>query len=66
MIELTEKGIEAAGKIYNRHNQLTEFLAVITGVSKEQAEANACRIEHVIDEEVFAGILTYMRTHKSD
>ncbi len=59
-ISFTPKGTETAGKIYNRHRQLTDFIAAITGVPLEQAEENACKIEHVIDEDVFAGILRYM------
>lgn len=61
VIRLTEKGINAAEKIYNRHRELTRFLEHIAGVTREQAEANACRIEHIIDEDVFAGILNYMK-----
>jgi Mn-dependent DtxR family transcriptional regulator len=60
VILLTDKGVETAEKIYNRHFALTNFLMHITGVPHEQAEANACRIEHIIDEDVFAGILRYM------
>jgi Mn-dependent DtxR family transcriptional regulator len=59
-IQLTEQGITTAEKIYNRHYELTAFLTRITGVSREQAEANACRIEHVIDEDVFSGIHNFM------
>ncbi len=56
----TEKGREKADSVYSRHRLLTDFLARITGVSKEQAEKNACRIEHVIDAEIVDGIRRWM------
>ena len=62
-IELTAKGQEKAQQIYIRHRILTEFLKKITGVSTEQAEENACRIEHVLDEDVFQGIKRYVESH---
>lgn len=60
-LELTEKGLERAKSIYSRHILLTDFLVKITGVSKEQAEANACKIEHDIDEDVKKGIEKWMK-----
>lgn len=60
-LELTEKGKEKAQSIYSRHILLTKFLQVITGVSEEQAEANACRIEHDIDEDIKVGIEKWMK-----
>lgn len=55
MILLTEKGMEVAEKIYERHNVLTTFLMSL-GVSEEHAAADACRIEHVISDETFTKI----------
>ena len=60
-LELTEKGKEKAQSIYSRHILLTKFLQVITGVSEEQAEANACRIEHDIDDDIKIGIEKWMK-----
>ncbi|MBP3365412.1 MAG: metal-dependent transcriptional regulator [Treponema sp.] len=59
-LELTEKGRERAESVYGRHVLLTKFLEKITGVSKKQAEENACRIEHFIDEDIKAGIQKWM------
>lgn len=60
MINLTEKGIEKAEDIYSRHRLLTKFLVKITQIPEEQAEKNACRIEHVVDSEVIEGIKKWM------
>ena len=51
-IDFTEKGEQKADLIYNRHNVLTKLLMEL-GADASVAEANACRIEHVIDDEVF-------------
>ncbi len=52
VIEFTEKGREKANNIYERHRVLTKALEKV-GASAEMAEENACRIEHVISEEMF-------------
>ena len=49
-IELTHDGMELAKSIYSRHRTLIRFLEKI-GVSPETADADACRIEHILSEE---------------
>ena len=56
MIQLTEKGLAKANDVYGRHQLLTKFLVMITGVPEDQAEENACRVEHDIDADVVEGI----------
>ena len=51
-IRLTKEGKEKAENIYERHQVITELL-MRTGAPLELAEDNACRIEHVITEEMF-------------
>lgn len=63
-IELTKTGKEIAIKISTRHEVLTEAL-IYLGVSKEEAEENACRIEHVISEEVFNQIKAHVKKMKN-
>ncbi|MBO4385656.1 MAG: metal-dependent transcriptional regulator [Treponema sp.] len=60
-LELTEEGKKLADEIYARHVLLTRFLQKITGVSEEQAEANACKMEHDIDDDVKRGIEKWMK-----
>lgn len=59
-ILLTETGRRKAEMIYERHRVLTELLMRI-GVDEAVAEENACRIEHVITEELFEKIKMYMK-----
>ncbi|MDR3312057.1 MAG: metal-dependent transcriptional regulator [Spirochaetaceae bacterium] len=61
---LTPMGITTAQKIFGRHSALTSFLVCTAAVSPEVAENNACRIEHIIDDQVFAGIVAYMEKQK--
>jgi Mn-dependent DtxR family transcriptional regulator len=57
---LTETGSAAAKKVAERHWALTDFLVATAGVDRKRAEDNACRIEHIIDDEVFTGITRFM------
>ncbi len=60
-LQLTAKGKSKANEIYSRHVLLTNFLQKIAGISAEQAEENACRIEHDIDADVKKGIERWMK-----
>ena len=51
-LHLTNIGREVAEQIYEKHRLFTERL-IAAGVDPETAEADACRIEHVISEESF-------------
>ena len=51
-ISLTQKGLEIANKVYERHNVIAELLISI-GVSQETALKDACKIEHDISDETF-------------
>ena len=59
-LQLTEKGLAVAEKIYERHNILTEAL-VSLGVPREIAVEDACRVEHVISDETFSAIKEHMK-----
>ena len=54
-ITLTEKGMEIAQHIYERHKVLTRVLTLI-GVDEATAEADACKVEHDISVETFDAI----------
>ena len=51
-LHLTEQGRIIAEKIYERHRFFTDCL-IEAGVDPKTAEADACRIEHVISDETF-------------
>lgn len=64
-ITLTEKGLDKANSIYERHKVLTNFLVKISKVNKEIAEKDACKIEHIISEETFEGIKEFLKNNKN-
>ena len=51
-LHLTERGFTLAERVYERHRFFTNSL-IEMGVDLETAEADACRIEHVISDESF-------------
>jgi Mn-dependent DtxR family transcriptional regulator len=57
-ITLTETGTVIAQKTYERHSIL-KSLFVKMGVSEDVATEDACKIEHVISDEVFDAIKKY-------
>lgn len=59
---LTDKGREAAEKIYERHTILT--LALISlGVDPETASEDACKIEHDISDRSLDAIKAHMKRY---
>ena len=54
-IRLTDKGLEIAEKMYERHTLLSQWLIKL-GVDEKVAVEDACRMEHVISAESFAAI----------
>lgn len=60
---LTEKGLEKAKSIYERHLVLTRFLVEILHVEPKTAEADACRIEHIISEETFRKFKGFLKAN---
>lgn len=59
IITFTEKGEKKAQDIYERHSVITKVL-ISLGASEEIAEDNACRIEHVISEEMMDVLKKYL------
>ena len=51
-LHLTDVGREVAERTYERHCFFTEQL-IAAGVDPKTAEADACRIEHIISDESF-------------
>lgn len=51
-ITLTDKGLEIAQNMYNRHQVITDIFLSL-GVPEDIAEKDACRVEHYISTETF-------------
>ena len=61
-ITLTARGEEIAKRIYSRHKLLEKCLVAI-GVDPGTAEEEACRIEHVIDDDTYDKINAFYERH---
>lgn len=63
-ILLTESGFARARGVYDRHLLITRFLHDILGVSKENTDEDACKIEHVISKETFEKLTKFVDNYK--
>ena len=61
-ITLTPRGEEVAQRIYSRHKLLEKCLIAV-GVDPGTAEEEACRIEHVIDDDTYDKINAFYEKH---
>ena len=59
-LTLTSSGMEVAQNIFERHTILTRLLTAV-GVSEATAAEDACKIEHVISQETFEALKSYLK-----
>ena len=59
-ITLTESGKEYGSKVFKRHQTLTKFLTQAVGLDPEQAEEEACKMEHAISDDSFEKWLAFI------
>jgi len=60
-VELTEAGESLARTILARHQFLTRFFVDILGVGEEQAESEACSVEHVLSPDTMIRMRRFAR-----
>lgn len=61
-ITLTEKGMEIAAKIFERHQIIAKALMAL-GVDEETAFEDSCKIEHDISNQTFEKLKAYLMLH---
>ena len=61
-IVLTRAGIDRAHAVAWRHAVISRFLQETLGLPDDAAEADACRIEHVISDQAVRALETFMET----
>ncbi len=62
-ISLTEKGLEIAERVYERHQVIANALILI-GVDEKTAFEDSCKIEHDISDETFKKLKEYIKKKK--
>ncbi|OEH86603.1 hypothetical protein BHU72_10110 [Desulfuribacillus stibiiarsenatis] len=60
-ITLTKKGKQLSEKIYTNHRLLSLFFEHSLELTAQEADENACRIEHVLSDEMLEAIKGYLR-----
>lgn len=61
VISLTQEGEKIAKEVIVKHSVLYDFFINKLNLSPEEANENACRIEHVLSEKAFEGFLQFMK-----
>ena len=64
-ITLTDKGELAAEKIVMKRRLIISYLVHSLGLSRNEASKNACRMEHVISDDMFERIKVYLQNLSS-
>jgi len=64
-IKITKKGEIEAQKIIKKHSILCDFFNKVLKIDFETASKNACKIEHVIDDEIIDKIKEFTLLHGS-
>lgn len=62
LITLTDKGMEVANRIYERHKTLTHYF-ISLGVDEETAREDACKVEHDLSEQTYEALKRHIETH---
>lgn len=60
-ISITKEGEKQAKLIIEKHNSLYEFFAKVLGSSHDEAQENACKIEHVISPDAMKRIISFTK-----
>lgn len=60
-ITLTEKGRDISERIYTNHLTISLFLEHSLKLDADEASENACKIEHVLSDEMLAAIERYLK-----
>ncbi len=63
-ISITEKGVEKAKEIIKKHKTLSIFFEKILGVNHDLAEKTACKIEHVIGDEILKKLEKHIKEYE--
>jgi len=64
-ISLTSHGEETAKKIAQKHAVLYDFFTNILGVESQEAVDTACKIEHIISQDVLDRFITFLESNKN-
>lgn len=64
VISLTPSGEKIAQKVILKHKVLYDFLTQILDVSTADAQKTACKVEHVISEDILSRLIAFIEFNK--
>ncbi len=64
-IDITEEGIKQAVKVYQKHHTLEDFFENVLGIESTEASENACKIEHIISQNVLERLTSFTQFCKN-
>lgn len=59
-LSLTEKGVERAHQVVERHHSIKRFLSEVLGVPEALAEKDACKMEHGMSDLTIERLVEFM------
>ncbi len=59
-VNLTSEGLKYSERVYRNHQLITDFLKESLGLTHDVADRNACRMEHVVEEEMLIAMEKYL------
>ena len=59
-ISLTKTGMEKAKEVAQKHSMLKDFMQNVLKLEEEEAEINACKMEHILTSQAFEKIKEFM------
>lgn len=65
-ISLTRKGLEDAKNVYAKHHILKNFFEEVLGISADEASENACKIEHIISQNVLDKMIDFTEFYQKN
>lgn len=65
-VQLTAKGKEVADTIYEKHSFLTEFFKDILGMNTQEAEQQACKLEHHLSSDASNRMQRFVEFYKQE
>ena len=60
VLSLTAAGEEAAKNVIERHKTLYNFFKNTLNLDENEAQENACRVEHVLSEKAFQALINFV------
>ncbi len=64
-ISLTNKGLIEAKKVYDKHRILKTFFEEVLGIDPQEASENACKIEHIISQNILDKMAQFTKSYKN-